>query len=185
MRSYKAVTTFLFAIYLFPNTAIAEYTLGIGVSQQNLSIESSFSENEIDDEALNIFVDIYHGSIRFNGTMAISTYDNFALAILTASADYLIPLGESFRLFAGATYGSAAQAYDTNSSTSNINSSVTSSPVLGYQLGAIVNLTDTLSLELGYNVRYMSLKTESNFPATTTTEVTEASHTYFNLGILF
>lgn len=185
MRDYKAVITFLFTVYLFPNSAIAEYALGIGASRQNFIIESVNSENEVDGTTLNIFVDIYHGNIRFNGTMAVSSYDDFALAILTGSADYLIPLGESLHLFAGATYGSAAQAYDSNTSTSNINSSVTTSPVLGYQFGAIVNLTDSLSLELGYNIRYMSLKTDSNFPATTTTEITESSHSYLNPGILF
>lgn len=47
MRDYKAVITFLFTVYLFPNSAIAEYALGIGASRQNFIIESVNSKMKL------------------------------------------------------------------------------------------------------------------------------------------
>ena len=192
MRSYTLLLSAFLINNLFVSTSLADYTLGAGFSSQTLTIESTANippmnlaagNNEETSTALNLFVDIYRSNFRFNGTMNISTYDDFALAILTGSIDYLILVGDSFNLFAGATFGSSAQAYSTTYTTQ---SNVASSPVIGYQLGGIINLNQSLTFEMGYAIRHVSLKTEFiNFPVDDTVEITEISHAYINIGILF
>ena len=182
----------IFGLLLLSNISQADQLFyGIAIISQQLtqevSVISPASTTTVKDtgSGLGLYADyFYKGHYRFNGTVSYIDYDNFNLASLTASADYLIPFDSSLTFFAGVTAGGAAMKY---SSASVGDTSL--GTLYGIQTGAIVFLSNGLMLELGYRFRPANIETEILNPATKVLEATstvdELNETYLNLVISF
>jgi len=174
------VVPMLQAESFFDNTVI-----GLAFINQRAEVELSgggtavtFSET---GSGLGIYIDKYYSQrYRINGTLSYVGYDDFDIAQVIFSGDYLLPLNENLSFFAGAALGVATQQY----SDASVSDSALGG-VYGLQAGGIFYINKYIMLEAGYRFRPTRIETEiAELPGTLST-VTDLSESYLSLQLMF
>lgn len=93
-------------------------------------------------------------NLRIYGELGGMIWDDAAAATVTANADFLLPITDSFQLFVGGHVGTAGFSVD------DADDDTDASAAVGGQVGGILRLGDSpVTLELGY--RYSKTDAES------------------------
>jgi len=157
--------------------------LGIAFINQSVDIEATGTTLSGSDSGtgLGIYLDKYYKkTYRFNGTFSYITYDDFDIAQLMVSADYLFPMSPEISFFGGAAIGGALQKYGEASI-----SDAALGLVYGVQTGAIAFINDNIMLEVGYRLRPTSIETEVTSLPGAVVSINDLSETYISLLLMF
>jgi opacity protein-like surface antigen len=157
--SLVAVSTSIMAMDL-------EYYLGAGAQRVSLNIESSFSEeNTANEESAKDTAFLLKGGIilekahRISLSYSIMSEENADITTILANYDYLFPMNDQFKLYAGFHAGNTKVDV---SSFDYIDGFSYSGFAYGIQSGAIYDITKNIQFEAGLSYTKFNVTKEEN-----------------------
>ena len=170
---------------LYAESFLDNAIFGVSVINQDINLEVKQPGNTLNltesGTGVGVYLDKYYaGKYRFNSTISYVAYDEFDLASLSLSADYLVPFNKELSFFVGVSGGAGMQQHAEQSV-----SDASVGLIYGVQLGGIAYLSKQVMAEIGYRQKSANIVTDVTAANITETVINEVDEIYLSLLLMF